>query len=430
MAYAETPRRYDEHDLPLFTELTKRAAVSIENARLYEREREIAAEFQRASLPMSLPKVAGVTLDAIYVPASDRELLGGDWYDALRLTDGRIVVSIGDVAGSGIPAAVIMSSMRQVIRGVAQVYANPIAILDAADRTLKTEHPETFVTAFVGIFDPIARTLSYASAGHPAPLLRDETGAVTTLGTAGPPLGLRTRGETVAGAKLPQSALLVFYTDGLIEADRDVLGGQARLRSALARPEIANSENPADALYRAVLKSGSNDDVVVLTLRLDPSCAVVPAGQPRTCSWSFETHDAGAARNARYAFVDALRQGGMRDAECDAAELVFGELLGNVVRYAPGPIEIMFDWSERRARAARARPRSGLHALAAAALGSAQRTRSRPLHRVVAGRGFQRHRAPRRRLARARRARRSIAARRCRRPTSGGSTNRGARADS
>src|ERR1700722_7819779 len=83
--WAETPRRYSEDDVPLFEELTKRAAVAIENARLYGREREIAAEFQRAALPISLPQVPGVSFDGIYVPASDRQQLGGDWYDALRL---------------------------------------------------------------------------------------------------------------------------------------------------------------------------------------------------------------------------------------------------------------------------------------------------------------------------------------------------------
>ncbi len=183
--WSRTPRRYSENDLPLFEELTKRAAVSIENARLYERERETAAEFQRAALPISLPEVPGIHFDGMYVPASDRELLGGDWYDALRLHDGRIVISIGDVAGSGLSAAVIMSSMRQVVRGVAQVYADPIAMLDAADRTLKTEYPDTFVTAFVGVLDPIAWTLTHASAGHPAPLLRNVEGSVTPLGRAG-----------------------------------------------------------------------------------------------------------------------------------------------------------------------------------------------------------------------------------------------------
>ena len=346
--WAETPRRYTDEDLPLFEELTKRAAVAIENARLYEREREIAAEFQRAALPISLPQVAGIHFSGIYVPANDRELIGGDWYDALRLSDGRIVVSIGDVAGTGLAAAVIMSSMRQVIRGVAQVYADPVAMLDAADRTLKTEHPETFVTAFVGVFDPVARTLYYASAGHPAPLVRDRRGAVTTLDTSGLPLGLRVRGETAASTVLPESSLVVFYTDGLVEAEHDIIGGLRRLARATARPEIADSSNPADALYRAVLQNGNADDVVVLTLRLESAVerSSYAMARPHSRRWAFDTNDATAAHGARHSFVDALRDGGLRADRLDTAELVFGELLGNVVRYAPGPIEIMFDWSD------------------------------------------------------------------------------------
>ncbi len=345
--WSQTPRRYDDADLPLFEELTKRAAVSIENARLYERERETAAEFQRAALPISLPQVEGIHFDGMYVPASDRELLGGDWYDALRLNDGRIVISIGDVAGSGLPAAVIMSSMRQVVRGVAQVYADPIAILDAADRTLKTEYPDTFVTAFVGVLDPIAWTLTHASAGHPAPFLRDAAGRVTPLSISGLPVGLRVRGETATTTTLPSSALLVFYSDGLIEADHDVVRGYDRLMAAIARPEIADSSNPASALYRAVLKRGGRDDVVVLTLRVDAkeNAAARGRNEERMLRWAFNSNNAGTAHAARYSFVGALREAGVREKQLDAAEHVFGELLGNVVRYAPGPIEIVFDWS-------------------------------------------------------------------------------------
>jgi PAS domain S-box-containing protein len=347
--WSATPRRYKDSDLPLFEELTKRAAVAIENARLFEREREIAAEFQRAALPISLPQVTGIRFDAVYVPASDRELLGGDWYDALRLNDGRIVVSIGDVAGSGLGAAVIMASMRQVIRGVAQVYPDPIAMLDAADRTLKTEHPETFVTAFVGVLDPVAQTLTHASAGHPPPFLRDAAGAVTQLGTSGLPLGLRVRGEEAATTVLPGSALLVFYSDGLVEADRNIVRGFERLEAAIARPDIAGHPNPAAALYRAVLKRGGSDDVVVLTLRFEAPVEAETGVSDRTLRWAFDTAKAGIAHAARHSFVDVLRDGGVRGKHLDAAEHVFGELLGNVVRYAPGPIEIVFDWSHETA---------------------------------------------------------------------------------
>jgi PAS domain S-box-containing protein len=343
--WSQTPRQYKDADLPLFEELTKRAAVSIENARLYEREREIAAQFQSAALPISLPRVPGIAFDAMYVPASDRELLGGDWYDALRLNDGRIVVSIGDVAGSGLPAAVIMASMRQVLRGVAQVYADPIAMLDAADRTLKTEYPEMFVTAFVGVLDPIARTFVHASAGHPMPFLRDADGTVTPLGESGLPLGLRVRGDVATTTLLPRSGLLVFYSDGLIEADRNVLRGYDRLIAAVARPEIAGNPHPAAALYRAVLKRGANDDAVVLTLRFDQHAAALAADRDAALRWAFDTNDGETAHAARYAFIGALRDAGVREKQLDAAEHVFGELLGNVVRYAPGPIEMIFDWA-------------------------------------------------------------------------------------
>lgn len=343
--WSQTPRRYKDADLPLFEELTKRAAVSIENARLYEREREIAAQFQRAALPTSLPEVPGMHFDAMYVPASDRELLGGDWYDALRLNDGRIVVSIGDVAGSGLAAAVIMASMRQVLRGVAQVYPDPIAMLDAADRTLKTEYPEMFVTAFVGVLDPVARTFIHASAGHPMPFLRDAAGTVTPLGESGLPLGLRVRGEVATTTLLPSSGMLVFYSDGLIEADHNVVRGYERLLATIARPEIAGHPHPAAALYRAVLKRGGNDDAVVLTLLLDEPPAATAGNGEATLRWTFDTDDADLAHAARYSFIGALRDAGVREKQLDAAEHVFGELLGNVVRYAPGPIEIIFDWA-------------------------------------------------------------------------------------
>jgi PAS domain S-box-containing protein len=345
--WAETPRRYSNDDVPLFKELTRRAAVAIENARLYEREREIATEFQRAALPSSLPRVPGIRFDGIYVPASDRALLGGDWYDALRLSDGRIVVSIGDVAGSGLSAAVIMASMRQVIRGVAQVYADPIAMLDAADRTLKTEHPNIFVTAFVGVFDPITRTLTYASAGHPPPLVRDASGSVSALGMGSPPIGLRTRGEEALSITLPEDCLVVFYTDGLIEAEHNILLGQERLQAAVAAADLVSTPNYAEALYKRLLERGSNDDVVILTLRLVPPDRLDRAGAPvSTKRWTFDTSDAETAHQARHAFVEALRDGGMSDDETGTAELIFGELLGNVVRYAPGPIDITFDWND------------------------------------------------------------------------------------
>jgi len=193
--------------LPLFEELAKRAAISIENAQLYEHEHEVAKEFQRAALPISLPQIPGIRFDGIYVPASRRAQLGGDWYDALQLADGRVVISIGDVAGSGLEAAVIMANVRQAIRGVAQVHADPDLMLEAADRALRSENPDRFVTAFVGVIDPIERTIAYQSAGHPPPLLCSGSG------------------ECASGVHYRTS-------DGRAAGRRDLAGGRAGVRRA------------------------------------------------------------------------------------------------------------------------------------------------------------------------------------------------------
>ena len=187
--YGESKRRYTPDDVPLLEELGRRAGVAVQRATQFEREHRVAQSFQEASLPPALPTLQAATFDAVYVPANDEAQVGGDWYDAVRLADGRVVVSIGDVAGNGLRAAITMGNMRQIIRGIAQVHADPALMLDAADRALRLEHVDQYVTAFVGVYDPVARTLSYASAGHPPPMLRSPDGTVELLSDGGLPIG-------------------------------------------------------------------------------------------------------------------------------------------------------------------------------------------------------------------------------------------------
>lgn len=97
----------------------------------YARDHEASLAFQNAALPQSLPTVPGLAFDAIYEAAGEDAFVGGDWYDAFRLPDGRVVISVGDVVGSGLGAAVTMGAVRQVIRGAAQVFPEPAAVLDA-----------------------------------------------------------------------------------------------------------------------------------------------------------------------------------------------------------------------------------------------------------------------------------------------------------
>lgn len=314
----------------------------------YERAHHVASTLQRALLPQGLPEIPGIEFDGVYEPGKSDAQVGGDWYDAVRLADGRVLISIGDVAGSGLQAAVIMAAMRQVIRGVAQVYADPATMIDAADRTLKAEHPDSLVTAFVAVFDPVARSLAYLSAGHPPPLLRRADGTVVELPSQGLPLGARLRDDVDARTtEIPEGATVVFYTDGLTESTRDVVAGEARLRQALTDPTVAAQRNLAKALYDDVLRDGASDDVAILAMRVDASRAGASSevvGQ-HFRRWVFETGDPATAQRSRAVFATVLSTGGMFEDDVFTSELIFGELLSNAVRYAPGPVEVVLDWS-------------------------------------------------------------------------------------
>ena len=316
-----------------------------------EREHRASAAFQEAALPSRMPTIPGMRFTAIYRAAKAEALVGGDWYDAFRLDDGRIVLSIGDVMGSGLLAAVTMGAVRQAMRGAAQILAEPIDILDAADRVLRSEQPDGIVTAFLAVLDPITLIMSYASAGHPPPLLRSASGEITALSGSGLPLGLRAIQNDVADTPhtvcLDNSSLLVLYTDGLIEATRDIDAGEASVRAALSSAAVWNADNPAAAISEHVLEEVV-DDVAILTIRIESAAVSVtrPAGlRDRDARWRFSVRDPAAAREARREIVAMLSERGATDADTALAELVFSELLGNVVRHCSDDAEFALDLS-------------------------------------------------------------------------------------
>jgi PAS domain S-box-containing protein len=264
---------FNDGDLPLLEELARRAAIAIDNAQMYIREQLVADTFQAASLPAPLPSSPGLAFSGYYEPGRTEALIGGDWYDALRLPDGRVLVSIGDVSGSGLQASIIMGSVRQVIRGVAHVTTDPTAILEAADKALQSQYPDRLVTAFVGIVDPIARTLCHASAGHPPPLLRHADASIEELGgCSGLPLGLRSDEEPAVTLQLHEGDLLVMYTDGLIESTRDIFDGFARLRGAIEKTQPTGNRDLAHTIASRALHNipgdSYSDDIAVLTVHI------------------------------------------------------------------------------------------------------------------------------------------------------------------
>lgn len=339
---SDPKRGFSDSDRRFGEELARRAALSIANAQLYSREHRVADALQSASLPKDLPDVPGVEMSAIYVPGHSEAQIGGDWFDAFRLRDGRLVLSIGDVAGSGLDAAVTMSNMRQIIRGTAQVHADPVLMLNAADRALRLEEPDRFVTAFVGVLDPVTRSLSYASAGHHPPYVRHGDGRLEELMFSDLPLGLRHRStEHPRTYEIPDNAILILYTDGLIESERDIEGGVAALEAILRTTEFGEIDYPAEYLREQLLSEGTRDDVAILTLRFLPDELV----DPLVYRWRYSELSAEALSQVRARMRETLQKREFRPDQIESAQVVLGELASNVVRHAQGQIEIVLDFT-------------------------------------------------------------------------------------
>jgi PAS domain S-box-containing protein len=319
------------------TDIDERRRQGDELARLYEREHSIAKALQAAFLPPFLPDVPGIAFDAVYRPAARETEVGGDWYDAFVLPDGRVAISMGDVMGHGLEAATAMVRVRESLRAAATLPGlGPDGVLRTASRALAGAQRDVLATATFGVLDPSAATFTYACAGHPGPLLR-RAAVVTPLAGGGTLLGLEGADAKSHVVALHGGDVLAFYTDGLVEAERDIESGERRLLEAFG-------ENGRDAtkIVGVALSVEPRDDVALLTVAIDalPSSAV-PVGP----NWKFASDDARTAHVARSSFVAYLRAHDVRESDIEAAEVVFGELVGNVVRHAPGPIDVELAWN-------------------------------------------------------------------------------------
>ncbi len=258
----------DTSELDLWSELAQRVAVSLDAAQVYAREHHVADTLQRALLPERLPVDDRLAFDAAYLPGAEEAIVGGDWYDAFRLPDGRIAFSIGDVAGHGLRAAIVMGEVRQAFRAAALNPNSPSLVLARANTILNMRANPVMVTAMFGIVDPRDGTFTYASAGHPAPLLALPCGSVLVLPKDGLPLGIVDHlGATDWTFTLPPGAMFTVYTDGLIEYSRDVIEGEHRLIEAMRETAVRRDAEPARALLRDIFATRANtDDVATLTV--------------------------------------------------------------------------------------------------------------------------------------------------------------------
>ncbi|TXC94041.1 SpoIIE family protein phosphatase [Streptomyces sp. ISID311] len=338
---------FDEDDLLLAEEIAARAAVAVDNARRFTRERTTALALQQSLLPQRLGAQAAVEVAYRYLPARSRAGLGGDWFDVIPLSGARVALVVGDVVGHGLRASATMGRLRTAVRTLADVDLPPeelLVHLDDLVTHLRAEEgtdtdPELEVvtdliaTCLYLVYDPVSRHCTAAGAGHPPPAVvtPDCTAEFVDL-PVGPPLGVGGLPfEAVEWEVLPAS-LLVLYTDGLVEVpDHDLGRGMALLRQSLERP-ARSLEVTCDNLLQTLLPTQSSDDVALLIART----RALDTGQVAT--WDLPP-DPSAVAGARDEVSRRLTGWGL-DEVAFTAELVVSELVTNAIRYGGPPIQL------------------------------------------------------------------------------------------
>jgi serine phosphatase RsbU (regulator of sigma subunit) len=271
-------------DLRLLTHLANVAAVKIENARLFEQavaaermEQEIqkAAEIQNHLLPAEGPPIDGYE---VFGTSLMCRAVGGDYYDYLALDGGRVGVGLGDVAGKGMPAALLMASFQASLRALSELGMPVHETITRMNRVMcKTVPDNRFVTFFFGILDPSAHSMTYVNAGQTPPYLVRATGGIEQLGQSGPPLGLLEESTYQPHVVTMQPGdILICYSDGVSEASAPE-GDQFGEERLAALVEAERARSPVD-IVRVVTEAMAahcagrtyGDDVTIVILKRRP----------------------------------------------------------------------------------------------------------------------------------------------------------------
>ncbi|MEU7013700.1 SpoIIE family protein phosphatase [Streptomyces sp. NPDC046385] len=344
---------FGERDRALAVELAARAAVCIDNARLYRREHERALILQRSLLPPGDPEAAGLDIACRYLPGADATEVGGDWFDVIQLPGHRTALVVGDVMGRGLRAAVAMGELRTAVRTLAQLDLEPAEVLSHLDeiarglgapggaqqsaRAHKARGPELsevyLATCVYAVYDPVTRRCTFANAGHLPPVLVEPGEEALLLDVPpGMPLGVGGEPFEEVEVELPEGALLALYTDGLVESrDHPLDEGLSAFRSALSNPGRP-LEDVCDQVLSALETRHGEDDIALLMARIQglPAEAVGDWRLPR------EPRSVGRARELARAQLTAWEL----EPLVDTVELLVSELVTNALRYGEGEIRL------------------------------------------------------------------------------------------
>jgi anti-sigma regulatory factor (Ser/Thr protein kinase) len=266
-------RHFSDNDTQLLQLAADRLAVAIDRARLNEQAHHIAATLQRSLLPSSIPKVPGLELATRYQPGADGAQVGGDLYDVVPYSDGRVGLAIGDVVGRGIEAASLMGQIRNSLRAYAMEDDRPEQVVERLNLLMHHWQQDRIATLSYLVLDPRTGHVTFATAGHLPPLVLGPDGSATYLeGGEFVPLGvLPFGGYTSAEAVIKPGSTVLLYTDGLVEErGLSIDDGLDRLREAIQRAP-ADAGAMCDFLLAEVPPNGAaGDDVAVLATRLVP----------------------------------------------------------------------------------------------------------------------------------------------------------------
>ncbi|MGW0733929.1 SpoIIE family protein phosphatase [Streptomyces sp. NPDC002851] len=332
---------FEEDDLHLAEELTARVAMSIDNARRFEREHGIALALQRSLLPDVFPEQTAVEVSHRYLPAQAGA--GGDWFDIIPLSGTRVALVVGDVVGHGLHATVTMGRLRTAVHNFAALDLSPDELLGRVDDLVMDLDQEEATrpdggdvmgaTCLYAIYDPVSQRCTAARAGHPLPAVVTPDGAVQFPELpAGPPLGLGGLPFESAELRLPEGSQLVLYTDGLVvDRDRDLDVTLEQLRSALAHPDRPPEET-CKAVMDALPTPHAGDDVTLLVARTRALAA------ESITSWDVPD-DPAAVADVRAAVAGQLSAWGLEELAF-TTEVVVSELVTNAIRHASGPIQL------------------------------------------------------------------------------------------
>jgi serine phosphatase RsbU (regulator of sigma subunit) len=225
--------------------------------------------FVRAMLPPSLPEIAGAELAAAYLPVVERVDIGGDWFDSFRLPDGRLALAVGDVTGHDLRAATVMGQVRNAVRAYAFEDPAPGEVLRRTDRLLSRVPELDLATMVYGVYDPETFDLTWANAGHPAPLLRHDGDVSALTEPGGVILGVFGNGERYAEAtvRLAPGDTVRWFTDGLVDhRDCDPAAATESLMAVLAGADGAPERLLAEVTRQMLTGGAQEDDVCLLAL--------------------------------------------------------------------------------------------------------------------------------------------------------------------